>query len=182
MKTHFGHLSALSPVAALLVATACGGATQEHAAAPAPASPQAQAVATPSPAATPNTPTATNVQISNEILRACNIPDADAYFAFDSSRVTSFDHGPLDAVAVCFDRGPLAGHAMRLVGHADPRGPSDYNMSLGQERADSVAGYLAGRGLKRGAVSSTSRGAMDATGSDETGWAHDRRVDVLLAN
>jgi hypothetical protein len=27
----------------------------------------------------------------------------------------------------------------------------------------------------------TSRGALDATGHDETGWAHDRRVDVLLA-
>ncbi len=26
------------------------------------------------------------------------------------------------------------------------------------------------------------RGAMDATGKDETGWAHDRRVDVMLAN
>ena len=31
-------------------------------------------------------------------------------------------------------------------------------------------------------VTTTSRGALDAIGRDETGWAHDRRVDVMLAN
>jgi peptidoglycan-associated lipoprotein len=54
-------------------------------------------------------------------------------------------------------------------------------MTLGQARSDAVAAYLGDHGLNRSQVSTSSRGAMDATGRDETGWAHDRRVDVLLA-
>jgi peptidoglycan-associated lipoprotein len=130
---------------------------------------------------TPVKTTATIVVISDEILRACNIPSADAYFAFDSSHLTAPDHGTLDAVATCFTSGPLAGRSLSLVGRADPRGPPEYNMTLGQSRADSVTSYLTARGLNPANASSTSRGAMDATGVDETGWAHDRRVDVLLA-
>lgn len=129
----------------------------------------------------PNTPSASNVSISEEVLRACNIPDANAYFAFDSSNLTSFDHGPLDALGTCFTSGPMAGRKLSLVGHADPRGAVGYNMTLGQSRADAVATYLAGHGMTRANVAASSRGAMDATGGDETGWAHDRRVDVILA-
>jgi peptidoglycan-associated lipoprotein len=165
----------------LFFASACGGATQVHAAAPAATSMQpaepAQGVTT-----VANTPTASTIHISDEILRACNIPDTDAYFAFDSSHLTAFDDAPLDALATCFEHGPMAGRKMNLVGHADPRGASEYNMTLGQSRADAVEGYLSGRGLARTAMGATSRGAMDATGKDETGWAHDRRVDVVLAD
>jgi peptidoglycan-associated lipoprotein len=136
-------------------------------------------VSTPS---TPNTPTASNVSISEDILRACHMSDADAYFPFDSSRVTASDRNPLDQVASCLTRGVLAGHKIKLVGRADPRGTDDYNMTLGQSRADSVASYLGRRGVGGGNASTTSRGAMDATGTDETGWSRDRRVDIVLAN
>jgi len=123
---------------------------------------------------------ATIVAISEEILRACNIPSAEAYFAFDSSHLTASDHGPLDAIATCLTSGPLAGRSLTLVGRADPRGPPEYNMTLGQSRADAVTTYITARGVDPANANSTSRGAMDATGVDETGWAHDRRVDVLL--
>jgi peptidoglycan-associated lipoprotein len=122
------------------------------------------------------------VSISDEIRTKCGIPDADAYFAFDSAHVTSADHSPLDLVAKCFTNGPLAGRSVKLVGRADPRGETDYNVTLGQSRADAVGTYLTGRGMSRSKTLSTSRGAMDATGSDESGWQRDRRVDVLLGN
>jgi peptidoglycan-associated lipoprotein len=122
------------------------------------------------------------VSISDEIRSRCAIPDADAYFPFDSARVTSNDRSPLDLVARCFTNGPLAGRSIKLVGRADPRGESDYNLTLGQSRADAVGTYLDGHGVDKAKTETTSRGAMDATGSDETGWQHDRRVDVLLAN
>ncbi len=125
-------------------------------------------------------PTSGTIAISDEIRAACGIPAEDAFFAFDSAVIASTDVAPLDAVARCFTTGPLAGRSMRLIGHADPRGPSDYNMALGQHRADSVEGYLDRRGLQHSRVAATSRGAMDATGQDEGGWAHDRRVDVQL--
>ncbi len=70
---------------------------------------------------------------------------------------------------------------VNLVGRADPRGAPEYNMTLGQSRADAVTAYLTARGVSPANASSTSRGAEDATGVDEAGWAHDRRVDVLLA-
>jgi peptidoglycan-associated lipoprotein len=120
------------------------------------------------------------VSISDEIRRACGIADEDAYFAFDSSTILATDITPLDAVAQCFTTGPLKGRSLRLVGHADPRGSSDYNLTLGQGRADSVQGYLSRHGLERGRTATTSRGSYDATGTDETGWTKDRRVDVVL--
>ncbi len=129
----------------------------------------------------PNTATASNVSIAPDLLRACNIPDADAYFTFDSARLASFDGYALDSLATCFTSGPMKGKKLSLVGHADPRGTPDYNVTLGQSRADAVAGYLKVKGLEGSNIFTTSRGAMDATGREETGWAHDRRVDVTLA-
>jgi peptidoglycan-associated lipoprotein len=178
-----------APACLLAAAAACGHAgNQPNPVTPSPGVTSMQPAGTPTsaPAPTstpdpPNTPTAANVQISEDILRACNLPDADAYFEFDSSKLTELDAGALGSLATCFTAGPLQGRRMSLVGHADPRGGADYNMTLGQARADAVAEYLAQRGVQRGVMDTTSRGAMDATGRDETGWAHDRRVDVLLA-
>jgi peptidoglycan-associated lipoprotein len=168
-----------SAVAVLLLLGGCGGAkVQANAPTPAPTPAiGATSMQAPSP---PNTPTASNVNISPEILRDCDIPDANAYFGFDSAHLTAFDHTPLDDLAMCFVHGPMSGHKLRLIGHADPRGPTDYNMTLGQSRADAVRSYLASQGLSGSKATTTSRGAMDATGHDETGWAHDRRVDVYL--
>jgi peptidoglycan-associated lipoprotein len=157
---------------------ACGG-SQVTAAAPAGSS---------SPAATANleTPaqasTRGNVQVSVDILKACGLSSADAFFSFDSSRLEREDILPLNAIAVCFTTGALKGHAMKLVGHADPRGAAEYNMTLGQSRADGVETYLEKKGLTNAKVKASSRGAMDASGTDESGWARDRRVDVMLAN
>lgn len=127
----------------------------------------------------PNTATASGVKISDEIAKACGLDNTEAYFAFDSAKITTA--GPLDKLAECFKTGPMKGRVMKLVGHADPRGDADYNVQLGLSRADSVAKYLYGKGLDKKQATTTSRGAMDATGKDEAGWALDRRVDVVLA-
>ena len=132
------------------------------------------------PEKAPDSPTASAVRISDEIIKACGISEPDAYFAFDSANVRPDDARVLDQVVKCFVSGPLAGRTLKLVGHADPRGGSDYNMTLGQSRADSVAGYITKRGMDKSKTESTSRGAMDATGTDDPSWARDRRVDVML--
>lgn len=125
------------------------------------------------------TPTSGSIQIDDKILKACgNIPTA--HFAFDSSKLEADAAGALDALAKCFISGPLAGRSMLLTGHADPRGEVEYNMGLGQRRAGSVAGFIETRGLAKAHVSTTSRGAIDATGTDEEGWARDRKVNVTL--
>jgi peptidoglycan-associated lipoprotein len=158
----------------------CGGARTPEARTGATASTAATANAQPSARATPPTPS--TVSISDEIRKRCGIPDADAYFPFDSAHLTTSDHSPLDLVVTCFTRGPLAGRSVKLVGRADPRGTEEYNLTLGQSRADAVGMYLSGRGMERSKTLSTSRGAMDAIGNNEAGWQHDRRVDVLLGN
>ena len=121
------------------------------------------------------------VQISEEIRKACGVSDDEAYFHFDSARITENEHGVLSRVAVCFESGPLKGRAMRLVGHADPRGDSEYNMVLGGSRADAVKNFLHERGVADTKMATTSRGELDASGTDEATWAKDRRVDIMLA-
>jgi peptidoglycan-associated lipoprotein len=120
------------------------------------------------------------VSIDDAIAKACGIPTADAHFDFDSTALESVDVPALNKVATCLVSGPLKGRAVTLVGRADPRGENDYNVALGQRRADAVAHYLDVHGLPRTQRSSSSRGSMDATGSDEGGWARDRRVDLVL--
>ncbi|HEX8790561.1 MAG TPA: OmpA family protein [Polyangiaceae bacterium] len=162
-----------------LALVACGGSkppvsTPTASATPASTGPSTQSSTGPS--------SASNVSISDEIRTKCGIPDADAYFTFDSSHLTTHDRTPLDLVVKCFTSGPLAGHSVKLVGRADPRGESDYNITLGQSRADAVGVYLDTRGMSKGKTLTTSRGAMDATGADENGWQRDRRVDVMLGD
>jgi peptidoglycan-associated lipoprotein len=128
----------------------------------------------------PDSPTASAVRISEEITSICGISDPDAYFAFDSANVRTEDARVLGQLVTCFTTGPLKGRTMKLVGHADPRGGSDYNMTLGQSRADAVAGYITNKGMDKAKAESSTRGAMDATGYDEPSWARDRRVDVML--
>jgi peptidoglycan-associated lipoprotein len=132
------------------------------------------------PPQAPDSPTASALHISDEIVKACGISEPDAYFAFDSSNLRPEDSNVLKQIVTCFTSGALKGRQLKLVGHADPRGGSDYNMTLGQSRADSVSTYLVKTGMDKAKTESTSRGAMDATGSDEPTWARDRRVDMML--
>ena len=125
-------------------------------------------------------PTTGVVHISDDIRKACGISDADAHFAFDSTNLGEGERPVLTQLAKCFLSGPLAGREMRLVGHADPRGASEYNMVLGGSRADTVKTFLTMKGMPSDRIATTSRGEMDASGTDEASWAEDRRVDVLL--
>jgi peptidoglycan-associated lipoprotein len=127
-------------------------------------------------------PAQADINISDEIRRACGISDAEARFAFNSARVREADRVILKKLATCFSTGPLKGREMRLVGHADPRGEAEYNMVLGDRRASNVKDAIANEGLSPDSIATTSRGEMDATGTDESTWSRDRRVDVMLGN
>ncbi len=127
-------------------------------------------------------PTKSNINISDEIKKACGLTDTEAHFAFDSAQVRPQDKAVLKKLADCFSTGPLKGREMRLVGHADPRGEPEYNMVLGGRRADNVKAAIVSAGLADAQVASTSRGELDATGTDEASYAEDRRVDVVLGD
>jgi peptidoglycan-associated lipoprotein len=55
-------------------------------------------------------------------------------------------------------------------------------MVLGGRRADNIKNAISREGLAAESIATTSRGEMDATGTDEASWAQDRRVDVMLGN
>jgi outer membrane protein OmpA-like peptidoglycan-associated protein len=123
------------------------------------------------------------VRVAPDILEACGIGVASGknpFFAFDSSALSSGDQHILNEVATCFETGPLAGRSITLTGRADPRGSEEYNRSLGDRRATGVQRYLENHGMAAANLSESSRGALDATGTDEDGWTQDRRVDVDL--
>lgn len=141
------------------------------------------------PAATPTDegdspdkdPNKSKIRIDPKIQELCGIDASEANFDFDSAKLSAGAKKVLDALAQCFIDGPAKDKNMSLVGHADPRGTEEYNFALGQKRAGSVGTYLSGKGLGDDRVESSSRGELDATGTDEGSWAEDRRVDVLLA-
>ena len=124
------------------------------------------------------------VYVSEEIAKACQLHfnnDAAApKFDFDESEVLPQDRDVLAQVAACVTTGPLKGRALGLIGRADPRGEEEYNMALGGRRAQSIQSYLSHLGVESARMLETSRGELDATGTDEAGWQHDRRVDILL--
>jgi peptidoglycan-associated lipoprotein len=120
------------------------------------------------------------ISISHDILKSCGMSNDDAHFAFDSAHIVDLDKKMLRRLTDCFVSGPLKGRQMTLVGHADPRGAGDYNLALAGRRADNVKTFIVAANMNGDKISTTSRGAMDATGTDEISWAADRRVDVNL--
>lgn len=126
-------------------------------------------------------PTRGSVSIDERIVRICgNLPEP--HFPFDSAQIRDQAADNLQTVARCFTTGPLKGQSLKLVGRADPRGTEAYNMALGQDRAASVARFLEGAGVPAANIRTTSRGALDAIGTDEESWARDRRVDIVLGD
>jgi peptidoglycan-associated lipoprotein len=169
------------PIGATILLVACGSDPQREPRSPMQAPAAEAPVLRPASAPARDDPNRSIVAISEDIKRACGISDSDAFFAFNSAQVRARDRAILSQLAVCLTTGPLKGRKMQLVGHADPRGEVEYNYLLGQQRADSVKIALLDAGSSSAQIATTSRGEDDAKGTDETTWARDRRVDVLLA-
>jgi len=174
MRTSLLSLAAIVMVAVL---PACKSKTTADGTASAPpAGDAAQPSAVPDDGKDPGKST---VSIDPRIVALCGISEPN--FPFDSATLTRQAKGVLDALTTCFVSGPAAGKNLRLVGHTDPRGDEEYNFGLGQRRADSVGNYLKKKGLGADRVETSSRGKLDATGTDEAGWAQDRKAEILLA-
>lgn len=102
-----------------------------------------------------------------------------AFFDFDKSAVKAEDQPAVQAHGQY-----LAGHADRKVvveGNADERGSSEYNLALGNRRAESVKKMLIVSGAKAGQVSTASFGEEKprATGHNEASWSQNRRADIV---
>lgn len=125
------------------------------------------------------------LSVSDLIAQACGIQprgkSAVPSFEYDSAALAEADRQMLGDLAKCLSEGALKGKSVVLIGRADARGEAEYNMTLGESRADTVHRYLVDLGVGKDRMRATSRGEMDATGTNEDGWANDRRVDIELA-
>ena len=98
------------------------------------------------------------------------------YFEFDSSEVSGDWVGIVERHALQLLEDPSA--SVRLEGHADERGSREYNIGLGERRAQAVRRLLMLQGASAGQISTVSFGEErpDAFGSDEESYALNRRV------
>ena len=99
------------------------------------------------------------------------------YFDFDQATLSADTRAALDAqIAVLKD----SNAKVRLEGHADERGTREYNMALGERRANAVANYLVINGVARYRIEAVSYGeeCPMAPGSDDSIWSQNRRVEL----
>lgn len=120
--------------------------------------------------------------LSPGIQKRCRLPETRAgspQFDFDESELRPRGMNILDGVVTCMqDGGPLSGESISIVGHADPRGPNDYNRGLGMRRAEAARRYLTSKGVPESRVTVRSRGEADAKGTDPASWQLDRHVEI----
>lgn len=71
--------------------------------------------------------------------------------------------------------------AVKVEGNADERGSAEYNLALGQKRAEAVVKALKAYGVRDGQMEAISWGKEHpkATGHDEAAWAQNRRADIV---
>ena len=147
-------IKALAAIAAMIFMAAC---SSEQAAAP------ASATATPG---------------SAEDFRQ-NVGDR-VYFDFDSSTVREDGRATLNKQAEWLKK--YANYQITVEGHCDERGTREYNIALGERRANSIRQYLAAQGVPAARLRSLSYGKErpEVVGSDEGSWARNRRGVTTL--
>ena len=167
----------------MVAALGCGGAKKDTTT-PTKDGPVAEKQPDPAPDVSKDEKVSDTLAISGDIIKLCGIKAtasaATPTFDYDQDELSQDDRAILDQLATCLTKGPLAGKAVSLIGRADPRGTEEYNLALGSRRAVSVSDYLARLGVGKPQLHQTTRGALDATGTDEASWAKDRRVDIQL--
>ncbi len=149
-----------------------------------PAPPAAKQEAKPAPDVTADQPVSPSLAVSADIAAACGITapaSPTPKFDYDKDDLTEDDRAVLATLATCLSTGALKGKSVLMIGRADPRGTEEYNLGLGSRRAHSVSQYLVRLGVAQAQLEVTTRGALDATGTDEVSWKQDRRVDIQLA-
>ena len=154
--------------------------TVESKPAPVTEAPAANAGATatevPSPAASSITTPAVEVDRLNDphdILAKRSV-----YYPFDVYVVQDTDKPIVQAHSQYLREHP--NRKVRLEGNCDERGSTEYNLALGQRRADGVKKMLDAGGVKDDQIETVSYGEEKprATGHDENAWAQNRRTDL----
>ena len=98
------------------------------------------------------------------------------FFGFDQSSLTNDGRATLDRQSAWLGRYPQV--SIQMAGNTDERGTTEYNLALGQRRANAARDYLAARGVSSARINTISYGKERPTalGSDEQAWAQNRNA------
>jgi peptidoglycan-associated lipoprotein len=102
------------------------------------------------------------------------------YFDFDSSSLRPDQLRTLQRNLAWMQQNP--GAPVRLEGHCDERGTEEYNIALGDRRADAARDWLISQGVSPGRIETVSRGELEPAviGGGEEAWSKNRRVEFLV--
>jgi peptidoglycan-associated lipoprotein len=102
------------------------------------------------------------------------------YFATDSYDLDSEDQSVLSKQAAWLQKNPTV--KVTVEGHCDERGTREYNLALGDRRANAAKNYLVNNGVPAGNILVISYGKERpvAMGSDEAAWAQNRRAVTVV--
>ncbi|HNY27029.1 MAG TPA: OmpA family protein [Candidatus Sumerlaeota bacterium] len=115
------------------------------------------------------------------------IPESDVktvYFDYDRSEIKGDQKTDLEKSAEFLKSDKAKGRTVLIEGHCDERGTLEYNMALGQRRADSVKAFLVSRGVDGNKLTTLSRGkeAPAVQGTGEEVWKKNRRCEFYYTN
>jgi peptidoglycan-associated lipoprotein len=115
-----------------------------------------------------------------EMARAQELLTTVVYFEYDSDRLTAETEDRLRTKASILRANPSL--ELRIEGHADERGSTEYNLALGQRRAETVRSFLSGYGVTSNRLATISYGKERPAmaGSNETAWSRNRRAEFAM--
>lgn len=121
-------------------------------------------------------PVTNTTDTSTQTVEAPTVSNV-VYFEFDKYDLTAESRAVLLAHS---DKLKGGSASVRLEGHADERGSREYNMALGEKRANAVRDFLVTQGVSGSSLEVVSFGEEQpaVVGSDETSWAQNRRVEI----
>ena len=103
----------------------------------------------------------------------------DVYFGFDSSSISPSERSKLQNAADHLASNPSDG--LLIEGYCDWYGTEDYNLALGDRRANSARDYLATLGVSGDRIDTLSKGSLAATaGLSKSESGQDRRVELVI--
>ena len=124
-------------------------------------------------------PSAGSTDVTSGSSSAAMPTGRTVYFAFDSSELSGEGQAVVEGWAAYLAANTSA--RVRLEGHCDERGTREYNVGLGERRANAVLQALTSRGVSARQLSVTSYGEERpvAAGHDEAAWQQNRRVEII---
>jgi len=102
------------------------------------------------------------------------------YFATDSYEIDSASQATLDRQSGWLNQYPAV--KITIEGHCDERGTREYNLALGERRANAAKDYLVSLGVPAARLTTISYGKERpvALGSNEAAWAQNRRAVTIV--